>query len=235
MNIYSKKSKTKVNYRKIYETHYGPIPRDELGRSYDIHHKDGNRSNNDPTNLVALSIQDHYDVHYQQGDFNACLLIATQRLDKSQEERSELARKKNAEMFAKNNHPWQNKEYARERTRKAVEAGTHPFIGGGIQRITNKRRLEDGTHHLLTGDASRKYQREVVEQGTHRFQNTEWQKEQQKKLVENGTHHLLGKDSPTQVMWDCEHCGKNGKGVSNYKRWHGENCKMFSPLITQSV
>jgi len=231
VTIYTKSSRTKVNYRKIYEDNYGAIPRDELGRSYDIHHKDGDRSNNDPSNLVALSIQDHYDIHYQQGDFGACLLIANQRLNKSQEERSELARKKNAEMFANGNHPWQNKEWAKERSRKTVENGTHNFVGGEIQRVTNRRRVENGTHHLLNGDASRKYQREVVASGNHLFQNSEWKREQQKKLVDAGTHHLLGPDSPTQKEWSCDHCGKSGKGTSNYQRWHGENCKMFSPLV----
>lgn len=29
----------------------------------------------------------------------------------------------------------------------------------------------------------------------------------------------------TQVAWICEHCGKEGVGSSNYKRWHGDNCK----------
>ena len=26
----------------------------------------------------------------------------------------------------------------------------------------------------------------------------------------------------------CPHCGKNGKGVSNYNRWHGDNCKSLA-------
>jgi hypothetical protein len=25
--------------------------------------------------------------------------------------------------------------------------------------------------------------------------------------------------------WICEHCGKEGNGHGNYKRWHGDNCK----------
>ena len=46
MNIYSE-----TNYRKIYEQHYGPIPKDTDGRSYEIHHIDGNHNNNDINNL----------------------------------------------------------------------------------------------------------------------------------------------------------------------------------------
>lgn len=29
----------------------------------------------------------------------------------------------------------------------------------------------------------------------------------------------------TQVAWTCPHCGKEGVGLSNYSRWHGDNCK----------
>lgn len=63
-------------YRKIYETHFGPIPKDEYGRTYEIHHIDGNRNNNDPSNIIALSIKEHYDIHYSQGDYGACVMIA---------------------------------------------------------------------------------------------------------------------------------------------------------------
>ena len=55
-------------YRKIYESHNGPIPKEDNGRSYEIHHIDGNHFNNDPSNLKAVSIQEHYDIHYSQGD-----------------------------------------------------------------------------------------------------------------------------------------------------------------------
>ena len=80
-----------MHYRKIYESYYGKIPLDNKGRTYDIHHIDGNNQNNSPENLKALSIEDHYAVHYKQKDWGACWLIATQRLYKSKEELSELA------------------------------------------------------------------------------------------------------------------------------------------------
>ena len=55
-------------YRKLYEEYHGLIPVDEDGRTYEIHHLDGNRKNNEPNNLVALSIKEHYRIHYEQGD-----------------------------------------------------------------------------------------------------------------------------------------------------------------------
>lgn len=56
--------------------HHGAIPLDEHGRSYDIHHIDGNRKNNDISNLMCVSIQEHFDIHLKQGDFEACKAIS---------------------------------------------------------------------------------------------------------------------------------------------------------------
>jgi hypothetical protein len=66
---------SRKDYRKIWIDHYGPIPKDEHGKSYDIHHIDGNIENNDISNLIALSIKEHYKIHYDQGDYNACSLL----------------------------------------------------------------------------------------------------------------------------------------------------------------
>lgn len=55
-----------MNYRKIWESHHGKIPFDSEGRVYDIHHIDGDRNNNEITNLICLSLEDHYKLHLQQ-------------------------------------------------------------------------------------------------------------------------------------------------------------------------
>lgn len=70
-----------MNYRQIWEQHYGTIPVDEFGISYEIHHKDGNRHNNDLSNLLCVSIKDHFDIHLSQKDYGACLLIANRLND----------------------------------------------------------------------------------------------------------------------------------------------------------
>jgi len=66
----------KINYRKIWEKTFGSIPKDDEGRSFEIHHRDGNRTNNSIENLICISIQEHYDIHYEQGDYGACVMIA---------------------------------------------------------------------------------------------------------------------------------------------------------------
>jgi len=59
-----------MSYRKIWENIYGPIP-----KGYEIHHIDGNRMNNDIENLRCVSIEEHYEIHYKQGDYLALSLI----------------------------------------------------------------------------------------------------------------------------------------------------------------
>jgi hypothetical protein len=218
MTIYSS-----TDYRKIYEAHYGTIPLDDEGRTYEIHHIDGNNSNNDPSNLVAVTIQEHYDIHYSQKDYRACFLIATQRMNKTPEEISELARKA---------------------ALKRVEDGTHNWLNGDIQRATNQKRVNDGTHHFLGGEVQRKR----VAAGTHNFSGPDHNLtrvkngthpfvggEVQRKRVAEGKHNFLGSENNAKRLaegnhnftqqWTCEHCGKEGKNQAAYARWHGARCR----------
>lgn len=99
-------------YRKIYENHFGKIPVDENNRTYDIHHIDGDHNNNHPDNLKAISLREHYDIHYSQKDWSACQLISL-RLEISPEERSLISKMTQ---------------------QKRVEDGTHPFLKNSPSR-----------------------------------------------------------------------------------------------------
>lgn len=146
-----------MNYRKIYTEHYGVIPLDEQGRSFDIHHIDGNRNNNSPENLLALSVEDHYNIHYKQEDWGACFFIATQRLFKTPEEISELARRAN-----------------RISTEKRLRDGTHNFLGGELSGIVSRARVSSGTHNFLKdnggSDNARRNNEKMLLSGTHPLQ-----------------------------------------------------------------
>lgn len=133
-----------TKYRKIYENHYGPIPKDETGRTYEIHHIDGNRKNNNPANLQALSIKDHYDVHYQQGDWGACLRIGS-KMKISQEELSAIASKN---LTTRNIRDWELLGKAHpvyKHNLKLLKEGKHNLQGPD----TNNKRLEEGTHNFI--------------------------------------------------------------------------------------
>ena len=62
-------------HRQIWIKHFGKIPKDEFGVTHEIHHKDGNKLNNDIDNLICISLQEHFDIHYRQKDWFACKLI----------------------------------------------------------------------------------------------------------------------------------------------------------------
>lgn len=127
-----------AKYRKIYEQHYGPIPTDELGRTYHIHHKDGHHHNNDPKNLVALSMQAHYDAHYDRGDWLACLRMAP-RLTKSQDELRLLASKAQRIRVLSGTH---NLLGARNPVHQRVANGIQ---SSHFREVANKR-MKMGTH-----------------------------------------------------------------------------------------
>jgi hypothetical protein len=114
-------------YRRLYRKIHGEIPIDEDGRSFDIHHMDGNKENNSPENLVALSIKDHYQIHYDQGDWGSCWSISL-RMSISPEEKSEISRRI---------------------ALKRVEDGTNPFLDGERARRVQLEKVKDGTHHFL--------------------------------------------------------------------------------------
>ncbi len=144
MDIYTRSN---VSAREIYKKVHGAIPKDESGRSFEIHHIDGNHENNDPSNLSAVTIEDHYRLHYEQGDWFACYLIAYQRMNRSPEELSELSRKT---------------QLAR------VEAGTHPFLKENRKFETEYHHLQ----HLSTEDRSnhsKARNKKNLENGSHNF------------------------------------------------------------------
>lgn len=226
------KSTTRVNYRKIYEEYYGPIPVDEFGMSYDIHHIDGDRTNNDPANLKAVSLQEHMDIHMAQGDWGAAQAIYL-RMNTTHEQRSAAATAFALARVADGTHPWVGPEYNLSKVRN----GTHQFLGGEIQRRTTAKRLAEGTHNfqLMTKEERREIQLNRVAQGIHKFvgdTNPVY------KQLADGSHNFLGDKHPMKKRsamgthpWsqprECPHCGKVGKGgVMN--RYHFDKCKAKS-------
>jgi hypothetical protein len=200
-----------TNYRKIYENHYGPIPKDENGRKYEIHHLDGNRKNNELENLKCVTIQDHYDIHYAQGDWGACALIA-KRMNLTPEMISELSTKHNMKMIRDGTHPFlgdRNPMY------RMLANGTHPFFGGEVQRRSNINRVINGTNPFCSTENNKIWQKKRVDDKTHNFLGSEGNL---KRLAE-GRH-------PSQMKKTCEHCDKT-ISLGMYKRWHGNNCKLL--------
>jgi hypothetical protein len=220
------------NYRKIYENHHGVIPKDEHGKSYDVHHIDFNKSNNDPSNLVALSVQDHYDLHYELGHYNACRLIMKQRINKNSEELSTLARKGALKQLSEGTHPWTGDgTHQRKVQAERVANGSHNWLGP----THNKNRVAKGTHPNMKRPDGTSASSDRVRMGTHNWQKRADGTSNASDKVKNKTHHFLGEavttrqlnngTHPSQQEWTCEICGKIGKHRAAYTRFHGEKCR----------
>lgn len=228
-------------YRKIFINHHGPIPKDEQGRSYHIHHIDGDRNNNDPNNLRAVTLQEHYDIHKSQGDWGACAMLAM-RFKFSPEETSYAARQSALKRLENGSHHFTDPEWRKKyvesdlyhdrrsagcktRSQRITAEGRNPFSGGSIQRESNKLRVENGTHHMLSGEIQRETQMRLVAAGKHHFQGAQnpGVKAMQQR-IKQGTHHLQN-NNPNSVRVQCPHCSKIG-GAVNMKRYHFDKCKL---------
>ena len=130
---------SKSSYRTLWEEYYGKIPQDENGISFDIHHINGNHSDDRIENLQCVSIKDHYSIHEAQGDILACCAISRRMaapLKLTDEQKLTLS------------------EQATIAAKKRVDNGTHNFLGGDTQRKHQKRRKEEGTHNFLISNPS---------------------------------------------------------------------------------
>lgn len=169
-------------YRRIYERAIGPIPIDKNGITFDIHHIDGNHSNNNISNLMALSIQEHYDIHLAQGDIGACRAIRL-RMETGQKDKEILS------------------ELSKKVQKERVENGTHNFLKDGFHSDIQRKRVEDGTHNFLREGFQKEIQNKLIEEGKHHLLGGKYQAKQ----LAEGKH-------PSQVVRTCPHCGKVGKG-----------------------
>lgn len=114
------------NYRKVFERHHQCC----LLPGIDIHHIDGNHDNNQPENLQAVTLQEHYDIHKKQNDHYACYMIAT-RMDIKPSDWIEMARINGRKSAIQNRDrgigltAWRknNPELAKEQTKRAGKIG----------------------------------------------------------------------------------------------------------------
>ena len=125
------------DYKKLWIDANGPIPKDENGRSYEIHHIDGDYTNNDLSNLECITINEHYEKHYSQGDYGACRQIAwrmgttreelsrltkLQWASRSHKEKNRIAEKISKTLKSKGANPYCEKTHSPESIAKANKA-----------------------------------------------------------------------------------------------------------------
>ena len=188
-----------MTYRKIYKKHHGSIPVDSTGRTYDIHHIDGNRKNNDIKNLVALSIEDHYNLHIQQNEYQAAAAIRM-RWDKDIVEISKLnaiAAKTRVDL---GQHPWFGDGSYQRKQQEMLKSSADYYQYSQKHKndvsLRNKEYALQGKHNFQSEEsrsATSKRNRERVDAGIHPFCNGVGA-ENSRKRISDGTHHFLNSE-----------------------------------------
>lgn len=195
-----------LNYRKIYEAHHGPIPKDELGRSYHIHHINGNRSDNSLKNLKCVSVEEHFAIHLSQGDYAACIRLG-KILDKSAEELSRISS---------------------ENQKKKVKSGTHVFLNSEVQSELGKRSFkkqkEEGTHLFLQKGYQQALAIKRVQNGTNPFLKRKDGSSVASDNMLNGTSAWCKKNNPNYFYVCCLNCEKE-VNIPIFHRNHETNCR----------
>jgi hypothetical protein len=101
-----------TNYRWIWEKHYGKIPIDENNQTYEIHHIDGNRENNDISNLKCVSKKEHAQIHFDQKEFAAAYAIL-----------------KRTKGIKKDFSGWNHSEETKEKISNSISGEKNPMYG----------------------------------------------------------------------------------------------------------
>jgi len=201
------------SYRKIWESCHGPIPEDSEGRSYEIHHIDGDHSNNVIENLKLVTIQEHYNIHFNQGDYGACLAIIMRMnvpVEVSKQLQSKLSKVVAAKRITEGTHNFSS-ELSKRVQAERLKNGTHNFQGeqGSLNAIRRNKNLVELGKHPWAGELGKIHNKKIASE-----------------RVKKGTHNFQGEFNPNKNMpkVTCPHCGKEG-GRNQMKRYHFDNCK----------
>jgi len=187
----------------VWKQHNGKIPKDENGRSFEIHHVDGNPLNNSIENLKCVSIEEHYRIHLEQEDYGGAFLIA-RRMKIPPEEISELARKQSLKQLEEGTHNFQNIK------------NRNPFVNKGYVVARNTQTNEivrikkedfDNNELYVGANSDRKLKSIHINRGKNK--NKTWQHKNKEEATKK-----------------CLYCNFIGRG-SHIARFHNERCKKY--------
>lgn len=209
--------KSRSNYRRIWERYYGPIPNDQ---PYDIHHIDGDYTNNDISNLQLLTLKEHYDIHYAQGDYIACHAISI-RLTLPQDAHSQLHKLSGV----------QRKGIPRPDMQGDKNPMRDPKAVANLKAATTGVRKSDSHVASMKVGAKRRSEVKISCVFCRKVSNdvnfNKWHGEM---CISNPNRITVDRvtnftsDNPSSILVSCVFCKKEVSNP-NFKRWHGDNCK----------
>lgn len=219
------------NQRRIYLSKHGYIPVDEFGRKFDIHHIDGDHSNNDIENLMAISLEDHYNIHLASEDWGACRLIAM-RLNKSPAEISDLNRRAALKRFEDGTHHFiEMNKRDREDMRGDKNPMRDPVVVARLKdTVIGVRKSDDHVKSMKLGAKRRsaaKISCVFCRKECNDLNFTKWHGDRcpsNPSCASGDRITNFTDNNPSSTAVSCVYCRKK-VNTPNFKRWHGDNCK----------
>ena len=187
---------------KVWKKHHGAIPKDADGRSYEIHHIDGNPKNNSIENLICVSINEHYNIHLNQQDYGGAFLIARRMKIK----------------------PENLSETIKLQMKLLVELGKHNFLDPNFPRS-----MDHNIGYVVAIDIRTNSQVRIKKEDFDLYDYyVGVNKNRKQKTVHSNRGHNKDK-SWTQKNKEsqdktCKYCDFVGRG-SHVSRYHNERCK----------
>lgn len=239
--------KKRINYRRIWISHYGKIPKDANGRSFDIHHLDGNIENNSIENLIAVSVLEHYYLHKDQKEYGAAAMIA-RRMKIKPNDLSETVKLQMQELVESGKHNFLVKGFVAVKDKDGntlrVSKSDPRYISGELVGVNtgfvtvkdihdNKLRVCKDDPRIKTGELVGVNAGFVTVKDTHgnnvRIKNTDprFISGELKSVICGKIGYNKGRtwiQKNKRALVKCPHCGKEGD-ISPMKQHHFNNCK----------
>lgn len=210
-------------YQKIWVNANGEIPRTEDGRMFHIHHIDGNRNNNELSNLMCVSPMEHFLIHLSQQEYMSAHALYIRYLTDEE----------------KIGYSYVPKLAAMSRDNSNI-GFNNPDVYKKVFDLQNER-IKNGCFHLQSGEIQRKTNLKRVSLGIHNFQSETHKaiiRESNKERVANGSHPFVNGKRSDWVLKSkkCEFCGYVGRGVGFLYK-HDDYCIQNSnnKLVTCSI
>jgi group I intron endonuclease len=191
-----KTSSLNKKHRRVWYDHFGEIPRDENGISYEIHHINGDHNDNRIENLICVSISEHYDIHYQQGDSYACEAILNRV--------GEYLQNKPRVILSGEDHPMYGKKHTDESRRKISK--NHADFSGEKNPMYGKKHSPESIDKMSKaklGKSSNKWLKEAREKNSkhlkERWKSGKMKPKQSKRVYIDGQEFDSAKDAAKQL------------------------------------
>ena len=137
-----------MHYRKIWEKHY----KQKIPDGHEIHHIDGNHTNNDITNLQLVTIQEPLNIHESQEDWGAVQAILL-RCSNDKTLISEAASKAQKEKFKNGTHNFQKPEIQEKRKQAQLKELKERIEKTGVAFLNIQDPIENARNAGLAAKA----------------------------------------------------------------------------------